>query len=214
MIIYANNNTVCRTALACSLVKLEKLATLLADLQTSQLWKLYSFAFWTGLNMVLWWIIKYFSPRKVLYVERLIIHQDYSPTPEGYFNDIALIKLSNKLDLGVYVPAGLIPRNTNLVNMNGWVYGWGSVDHNPTSMGSNILRQTTLTINRDDKCGTLNLGERMICGLNNEYTACLGDSGGPLTVEIEGKHYLSGIVSVVEGELCPIQLNEGPIQLC
>ena len=154
MIIYANNNTVCRTALACSLVKLEKLATLLADLQTSQLWKLYSFAFWTGLNMVLWWIIKYFSPRKVLYVERLIIHQDYSPTPEGYFNDIALIKLSNKLDLG-----------------------------------------------------------GMICSLNNESTACLGDSGGPLTVEIKGKHYLSGIVCVVERELCPIQVNEGPIQL-
>ena len=147
----------------------------------------------------------------------MIIHTDFS-NGRKFSNDIALMKLTERLDLGVYMPACLIPRGSELVkiNMTGSVYGWGRTDHDPKSAPSNILRQTTLTISPKDKCKPLlNLTESMICGLNDGTTTCSGDSGGPMTVENDaGKQYLAGIVSFGQGgePRCQIQVDEGSIQ--
>ena len=130
------------------------------------------------------------------------------------------MKLTEKLDLGVYMPACLIPRGSELadINMTGAVYGWGRTDHIPESALSNILRYTTLTISPNNKCEeTLNsLDENMICGLSNGTTTCNGDSGGPMTVEDDGgKHYLAGIVSfgeLVENAPCLVLVNECSIK--
>ena len=77
----------------------------------------------------------------------MIIHTDFS-NGRKFSNDIALMKLTERLDLGVYMPACLIPRGSELenINMTGSVYGWGRTDHIPNSALSNILRFTSLTI--------------------------------------------------------------------
>ena len=148
--------------------------------------------------------------RKVLSVEKLIIHQDYNQGVQ-YSNDIALMKLTEKLDLEVYMPACLIPRGRDLIDMTGYVYGWGRTDHMVMGI-SNILRETSLTIKPNNECKKLTLDKNMICGLNNNSTFCNGDSGGPMTVDMGGRHYLAGIISAVElvdGEkFCPNQVKQ------
>ena len=159
-----------------------------------------------------------FCFRKVLSVDKLIIHKDFDQGRK-FSNDIALMKLTEKLDLGVYMPACLIPRDSELVNINmtGSVYGWGRTGHIPHSPLSNILRFTSLTISPNNKCESLlnPLNENMICGLNDGSTFCNGDSGGPMTVENEGgRHYLAGIVSfgeLVKDAPCPIQVSDGSV---
>ena len=103
------------------------------------------------------------------------------------------------------MPACLIPRNTNLIDMEGSVYGWGRFDHVLQDL-SNILKQTSLTIRPNIKCQQFDLDQNMLCGLDAVSTSCQGDSGGPLTVEMGGKHYLSGIVSFGEIDGCPLQV--------
>ena len=148
----------------------------------------------------------------------MIIHKDFN---QGFSNDIALMKLTKKLDLGFYMPACLIPRGSELenINMTGSVYGWGRTDHIPNSALSNILRFTSLTISPNNKCEASfidPLDENMICGFTDGSTTCNGDSGGPMTVEDNvGKHYLAGIVSFgedVKAAPCPIPVKERSIE--
>ena len=95
------------------------------------------------------------------------------------------------------MPACLIPRGKDLINRMGSVYGWGRTDHVLPDI-SNILRQASLTIKPNNECKSLRLDKNMICGLNNGSTFCNGDSGGPMTLDIGGRHYLAGIISLVE----------------
>jgi len=40
-----------------------------------------------------------------------------------------------------------------------------------------------------------NIDEKMICAYEKETGSCTGDSGGPVTVNINGTHFLLGVVS-------------------
>ena len=140
-------------------------------------------------------------------------------------NDIALLKLKEKVDLSIYTPACLAPRGADYTGKTASVYGWGRekflhrscFKFNPPPQVSPVLKQTTLTIESNDKCqqrnGTVpvcdkegneklhnmsmanNIKDDMLCGYNLGTDACQGDSGGPFTVEVDGKHTLVGVVS-------------------
>ena len=81
---------------------------------------------------------------------------------------------------------------------------------------SSVLKQTTQTIESNDKCkqrnGTIpicdaegneqlenvsmdGITDDMLCGYNSGTGSCQGDSGGPFTVDVDGKHTLVGVVS-------------------
>ena len=169
----------------------------------------------------------HFSSRKVLEIEKIIIHERYSsPTVE---HDIALLKLKEKVDLSIYTPACLAPKDADYTGKTASVYGWG--DHfeildceksKPKPNISSVLKQTTQTIESNDKCkqgnGTIRVCDAqgnvqlenvsmanhsrihgftddMLCGYNSGTGFCHGDSGGPLTVDVDGKHTLVGVVS-------------------
>ena len=165
----------------------------------------------------------HFSSRKVLEIEKIIIHEGWSLWTRQ--NDIALLKLKDKVDLSIYTPACLAPRGADYTGKTASVYGWGRekflhrscFKFKPPPQVSPVLKQTTLTIESNDKCqqrnGTVpvcdkegneklhnmsmanHIKDDMLCGYNLGTDACNGDSGGPFTVDVDGKHTLVGVVS-------------------
>ena len=86
----------------------------------------------------------------------------------------------------------------------------------PRYGNSPVLMEATQTIMTNNACekssGTVQVCENglitevevtmagqltkdMVCGIGNRQSACLGDSGGPFTVEVGGQHILVGAVS-------------------
>ena len=62
------------------------------------------------------------STRRQIRVSKIVVHEDYLDSQ----NDLALLKLEERVDLSICSPACL-PFNfdENLVGQNGLVYGWG-----------------------------------------------------------------------------------------
>jgi len=153
--------------------------------------------------------------RKNLEIETMIIHENYKSTEQDH--DIALLKLKEKLDLSVYMPACLPPAGKSWVDSAAWVYGWGTLFSGAEDI-SYILRETSQTIISNTACeqgsGMINstnpdtgvtslvsasmqgtLTDNMLCGEKAGKDSCQGDSGGPFTVEESGQHQLAGVVS-------------------
>jgi len=144
------------------------------------------------------------TKRKNLEIETMIIHESYGGSNQVH--DIALLKLKEKLDLSVYMPACLAPAATSYTGSTAWVYGWGNTQSESES--SSTLRETTQTILSKADCeagkGTWQgteysmagaISDDMICGIKSGQDSCQGDSGGPFTVEGSGAHTLVGVVS-------------------
>ena len=75
-------------------------------------------------------------------------------------NDIGLLKLKEKLDMSIYTPACLAPKDADYTGKTASVYGWGRekflhrscFKFKPPPQVSPVLKQTTLTIESNDKC--------------------------------------------------------------
>lgn len=139
-------------------------------------------------------------------VTRIVIHPDY----DDYIleADIALLELAEPLDLETIAPA---PADLSLTGRTGITMGWGLTayanwDASPT------LQQVSLPIVSNEVCNEgynaypyyfyhNPVTETMVCAGYAEggKDACIGDSGGPLIVEVDGGHKLAGIVSWGEG---------------
>ena len=155
--------------------------------------------------------------RRVLEIEKTIIHKDYCL---DYVHDIALLKLKEKVDLSTYTPACLAPKDANYTGKTASVYGWGQEKFAPKCVPkppfSPVLKETTQTILSNEDCeqrsgsfpcckeGTEDMCEvsmkgkikdDMLCGYTSGTVGCQGDSGGPFTVGEDGKHTLVGVVS-------------------
>ncbi|XP_045132697.1 trypsin-1-like isoform X5 [Portunus trituberculatus] len=135
-------------------------------------------------------------------VETIVTHPgwDYD-TAE---NDIALLKLSEKLELdGKTVAPISLP--TPLTKSTGEcvVAGWGRIS-NENFTCSDVLRKVRLPIVSDEECrksyATFNekIFDSNICAGYKEggKDSCNGDSGGPLVCQGENnKNYVAGVVS-------------------
>ena len=90
------------------------------------------------------------------------------------------------------------------VGETAWVYGWGLFENGNPDL-SPVLRQTTQQVIASDKCEQIwefvNIFPNQLCALAQDQDSCVGDSGGPLTVEVDGRHTLIGAVSFGP-ELC------------
>ena len=60
-------------------------------------------------------------PRKAVQVSKIITHENYDA--ENSDNDVALLKLSESVDLNVYTPACVANTGVNFVGKKAWVYG-------------------------------------------------------------------------------------------
>nr|AYV99589.1 venom polypeptide [Dolopus genitalis] len=135
-----------------------------------------------------------------------IVHEDYND--EYVKNDIALIKLPNKINFNKYIKTINLPRlkqrNTKFLGRVGWISGWGM-----TEKGDNqpdVLQFAKTKILPDSVCESeLDFEQDTeICvdgskGISN----CEGDSGGPFAIdEKDGSRTLIGLVSYSGSDKC------------
>jgi len=134
-------------------------------------------------------------------VSKIIIHPKWNSFTTK--NDIALMKLSEKADLSKYTPACLANTGDSFVGKTAWVYGWGQASFT-SNQAQTKLQKLQLKVSSNKECtawsnkNTMNwdLGPGQVCaGAGTGKDACKGDSGGPLTTEVNGRHVLIGDVS-------------------
>lgn len=142
---------------------------------------------------------------KIVDVEEMIIHPNYDIFGVKY--DIALLKLSEPLSFeNKAVRPVCLPLNANnmYTGMTATAAGWGMTDESATLQPA-LLMEVNVTILEPDCRGiTINnmiITEDMICAGEDEggKDACGGDSGGPLTVTMDGRYILVGLTSFGEG---------------
>jgi len=134
-------------------------------------------------------------PKKVVNVSKIINHPSYAPATSN--NDIALLKLSESVDLNTYTPSCLPSSGDNFEGQKAWVYGWGTTTSGGVS--ATKLQEVQVPVVSNSVCKTAlqtDITEAMLCaGGEKNKDGCQGDSGGPLTIEVGGAHVLIGDVS-------------------
>jgi len=133
---------------------------------------------------------------EVYKVEEVINHEELDKTGQ-FENDIAVIKVTKDIDLGLHTPICLPGRNEDFAGSKAMATGWGIVSFSgrwgQRPQDANVLQEVSLTIGTD--CGGVPSGT--ICAVGSEANICGGDSGGPLMVEKNGRQTLAGITSWV-----------------
>merc|ERR550519_2358125 len=125
-------------------------------------------------------------------------------------SDIAMLKLAEEVDLSVFTPACLAKTGDIFVGKNAWAYGWGGLNPAATEYPDKLMK-VELPIVSDEQCESemrekgwdITITEGMLCagGVGGE-DSCGGDSGGPLTVEVDGQHVLVGDTSYGHQDGC------------
>ena len=143
---------------------------------------------------------------KSVKASKLFVHENFQTLSfVSYINDIALLKLSEPIDLDnkYYIPVclpSIISEENDSQNKTAWVTGWGSTYYG----GSATIekRQVLMVVLSDSKCKqyysqVYNIPGQICAGESNGNSgACYGDSGGPFVRQIQdGRWYVIGIVS-------------------
>lgn len=141
---------------------------------------------------------------RALAVAEYLVHEAYHPV--FLHNDIALLRLRERLDLASHRQVGAVclpldPRRT-YEGETGTVAGWGD-----TTRGKGVYPEAP----REVQVPVVECGRKVIAGSpvipqmlcagyeEGGKDSCYGDSGGPLTVKEGGRHILVGIVSFGKG---------------
>uniref|UniRef100_A0A6E8W4E5 Peptidase S1 domain-containing protein n=1 Tax=Anopheles coluzzii TaxID=1518534 RepID=A0A6E8W4E5_ANOCL len=142
-------------------------------------------------------------------VRQVIVHPGFNV--RRFKHDIALIKLASNITMTPHVqPVCLWTMDNNqelIVGKNGTVLGFGLTEQDVVSeqlKQASIGVVDTLTCLANDRAafGTY-LTSEMFCGGGRDgVSACNGDSGGGLFLEVEGRWFVRGIVSFI-----PLQKN-------
>ena len=136
-------------------------------------------------------------------IEEAIVHSRFMAM-RIYSNDIALLRLSRRVQFTPYVKPICLP-DREAPNGTYWTVGWGQTDN---SARSSVKEKVSLPFFNFDECArrfklkNVQLGEGQICagGLDGK-DSCKGDSGGPL-MKIEynemsmSKWIIDGIISM------------------
>ncbi|XP_050680302.1 trypsin-1-like [Leptidea sinapis] len=154
-------------------------------------------------------------------VAAIIRHLRYNPST--YDNDIALLKLDERLDLSNALkkrtgnaeesddsdvgarPVCLPPAGVSYMDQTGMVSGWGTTEEGGSV--SSTLQEVNVPIISNSACRDTTYGNRitenMLCAGYDEggRDACQGDSGGPLHVlnSTTAAYEIVGVVSWGEG---------------
>lgn len=146
-------------------------------------------------------------------LEKIFVHPRFKPKGVPQFDcDIALVKLSQKVELGEFVRTACLPEKSEgdlaIPDKTGMVAGWGVT--RPLRYGergsrndlSKVLRHATVTIQSDQLCinrsGIQFNSTTAFCAGDGKggEDACKGDSGGAFVREIgNSKWVVVGVVS-------------------
>ncbi|KAM4710211.1 plasma kallikrein [Discoglossus pictus] len=136
-------------------------------------------------------------------VEQIIVHPFYTGAENG--TDIALLKLKTPIQYNENQQAVCLPpKQTSTVMPNlCWITGWGYTEENGNT--NNILQKAQVPLISTKDCqasyGKNFITNQVLCAgyKHGQVDACKGDSGGPLTCQIDKTWYLFGITSWGEG---------------
>ncbi|GLG97646.1 Phenoloxidase-activating factor 1 [Gryllus bimaculatus] len=136
--------------------------------------------------------------------ERIFLHERFS----NYHNDIALVKLSRKIDVsGEHIKPVCLPHT--MLAPSAYVTcvatGWGHVS--PRGSLTATLLQARIPLHDSALCkakykGIVTILASHLCAgqLDGSTGTCVGDSGGPLQCNMQDGHwYLAGITSFGSG---------------
>uniref|UniRef100_A0A8C2QKH7 Peptidase S1 domain-containing protein n=1 Tax=Cricetulus griseus TaxID=10029 RepID=A0A8C2QKH7_CRIGR len=133
-------------------------------------------------------------------VDTIYVHEKWNPL--FVWNDIAIIKLAEPVELSDTIKVGCIPEEGALLPQNYpcYVTGWGRLwTGGPIA---DVLQQGLQPIVSHATCSRLDywfikVRKTMLCaGGDGVISACNGDSGGPLNCQAEdGSWQVHGIVS-------------------
>lgn len=131
-------------------------------------------------------------------VESIVVHPNYSSSTLD--NDIALMKLSEKVDFGTGIKPVCLPSpSADFTGQSATAVGWGTSSFGGSQL--EIANEITVPIRTQAECTAVYsnyiTGNMFCAGLAaGGKDSCQGDSGGPLTLEAaDGSHSLAGVVS-------------------
>ncbi|XP_041650186.1 uncharacterized protein LOC121514155 [Cheilinus undulatus] len=153
-----------------------------------------------------------FPSEAEMIVDQIIPHPDFRTGQRertNFDNDIALIRLASRVDLGPNLLPVCLPRaNTGLAErQQGTISGWGVADVGQRFHLSDKLKYADIGVYSLTKCQDTPytpskkrtiFTNNMFCAGEQGKDSCLKDSGGPFVVPSvgeEGPHFLRGIVS-------------------
>merc|ERR1712179_203697 len=144
------------------------------------------------------------SDGQVKSIKTVIMHGQYSSSTGGYPNDIALLELDSPLTLNDFVKTVPMPssKDQNFEgNSDCWITGWGKLSGSHSS-GSDILYEARMPTISNSECRSRWTGitgatiyDHHICLLEQQVSACSGDSGGPYVCRVNGEYVLAGVTS-------------------
>lgn len=133
-------------------------------------------------------------------VAQIIRHPNYNPVT--YENDVALIKLTTPLNFTTTVaPIQFIDHaSQTAVGIEGRVTGWGNTLVGTASTPANQLQTLEIPIisrmlANNLNTGSVNVSNKMIPLYEYGNGVSRGDSGGPLSIVMDGIRYLIGVSS-------------------
>lgn len=117
-------------------------------------------------------------------IEALDIHERYLPQSRNQHNDIAVIRMSQRVNFNDFIrPICIDPEpQGSLIGQSVVVAGFGKTE---TVLSSNIKQKVTLDIVENERCNQVfrvegrRLNETQLCaGGKKNVDSCRGDSGG------------------------------------
>ncbi|MEQ2166029.1 hypothetical protein GOODEAATRI_023335 [Goodea atripinnis] len=157
-------------------------------------------------------------------VDQIFLHPDFQPN--NYNNDIALLRLSERVEFNrMVLPICLPPAHSQdhpsflLPHSLGLVAGWGisnaSSTPSPSPLTSDLLQYVKLPVVPLDECRasytlrsvSYNITDNMFCAgfFQGGRDTCLGDSGGAFVMEVKRRWAVFGLVSWGGPEDCGSQ---------
>ncbi|XP_063234360.1 brachyurin-like [Bacillus rossius redtenbacheri] len=142
-------------------------------------------------------------------------HENYND-PVYLANDIALIRLSSKVNTGSLVRLVNFPRfsqaSESFASQAAHVSGWGRTSDTTTSISAE-LNHVELQVISNEACaevyGSSVLNSTLCCLGVGQRSTCFGDSGGPLVMKSGETYTQIGVVSFVATAGCTIGAPSG-----
>jgi hypothetical protein len=137
---------------------------------------------------------------QVIKVKKTFVHPDYDMNSRDHHHDIGLIFLRKDARFSSYVIPICILDKVDFIPFEYWLSGWGSTKTESVSAVKMKVSVPPFSFaNCTDKYDRINvkiINKQLCAGGIKGRDSCTGDSGGPLMIVRDGKHWFAaGVVS-------------------
>lgn len=127
---------------------------------------------------------------KLLPVKEVAIHPDYDPSPP-FTADIGVVILESPLSI-TPLPVQRAPLDAKIEGQPARIVGYGQIKYKDP----NAIRHEASTV-----VASLGADDTVVVG-DLDHRSCIGDSGGPALIEIDGQERIAGVDSYAELSGC------------